>query len=171
MPNCDFYVAFLPSDLLLAAVSSLQVGKIITYSPVQLSESPSIFLSKEWGTPHSTFRESGISPVSIGQYRMQKGIATPLNIECFKRLPQAGDRITPLPRCIFVCYITAVVKFSDSTRNESVIQLLIVIELVASRISGGVNMLDPLNVVTNGLHDVSILDLHVVYVVEDADSR
>src|SRR5687768_1840954 len=69
-----------------------------------------------------------------------------LNFQNTDRLLEAFDRIAALRRRVFVRNVARETEFRNRFRNETVVQLLGIIELVAPGISARVEVADPLEV-------------------------
>ena len=62
-------------------------------------------------------------------------------------------------------------EVGDRLHDETVVQLLRVVDFVPARIAAGVEMADPLEVIADVADDVAVHDLGVVDVVENLDAR
>src|ERR1035438_3348622 len=64
------------------------------------------------------------------------------NVADADRLPQAGDRVAPRPRRVFVGHVAGEPQVRDDFGQEAVIQLLSLVQLVPARIAARVEMAD-----------------------------
>ena len=94
-----------------------------------------------------------------------------LHVAQLNSLVERLNRIVPRRRTIFVAQKSAEPQVHNSLRNEPVIQLLRIVNIVASRIPTRMEMPDPLEVVPDIAHDVAVHDLGVIDVIEDLHPR
>src|ERR1044071_7759922 len=77
------------------------------------------------------------------------------------RLLECRNRVVPLGWRVFVRHKTSKAQIGDGLHDEAVIQLVGVVDLVASRIAAGVEVTNPLEVIANVANDVAVHDLGV----------
>src|SRR6476646_7354113 len=94
-----------------------------------------------------------------------------LHIADLYRLLQRLDRIVARRRRVFVRDEAGEAESGNRLHDEAIVQLVRVVDLVASRIAAGVKMADPLEVILDVADDVTVHDLGVVDVVENLDAR
>ena len=94
-----------------------------------------------------------------------------LNVHDGDCLLQALDRIAAGRRSKFVRYIAGVSEVRDGFGDETVIQLLCVVDLMASRHAASMKVRDLLEVLLDIPADVAVHDLHVVNVEQQLDAR
>ena len=82
---------------------------------------------------------------------------------------QSGDRIAL--GFEFVADVEIVTGLRNGAADPGIVELLRVVQIVASRIAGGVEVADPADVFTEGPDHVAFHDLHVVDVVQEFDAR
>ena len=90
-----------------------------------------------------------------------------LNVTQLKCLTQTGNQVAA--RAEFVADVTVVAGVPENEADAAVVQLLRVVQFIAARVAGRVQMADGVQIGCDGAQDIPFHDLHVIDVVEQLD--